>query len=619
MTIRRTATSKDHIPGLPSLDDIAVTGGQDTEALKAFYEQYGFKGLVKQLETHDVPPELIEEHRSKKKVGPGPAGGLFEEPDLSGLSQASQPALRHDLHLGAVRRLAGAAGGRGAGGASTPRPVRSTRCGPRSSACRSASKPGEAAYIPLGHSYGDAPEQLPRDEVLARLKPWLENPDKKKLGQHIKYDRHVFANHGIEVQGYAHDTMLQSYVLEVHKPHGLASLAERHLGRTGIDYEDHHRQGRAPDPVLRRCRSTRRPSIPARTPTRRWTCTWRCGRKLQADSKLSFIYDLEISSSEALYRVERNGVLIDGPMLARQSNELGQRMMQLEKEAHDLAGQPFNLGSPKQIGEILFTKLGLPVTKKTPSGVPSTDEEVLEKLAEDYPLPAKLLEHRGLSKLKGTYTDKLAQMAHPSTRPRAHALRAGGGGDRAPVEQRPQPAEHPGQDGRRPARARGLHRAAGPQDRQRRLQPDRAAHHGAPERATTRCCGPSREGMDVHRATAAEVFGVAPDQVTSEQRRYAKVINFGLIYGMSAFGLARNLGIDGDGGQELHPALFRALSGREELHGRDAAVGQEQGLCRDGVRPAPVPAGDQFTQWPAPRRRRARRRSTRRCRARRPT
>ena len=263
-------------------------------------------------------------------------------------------------------------------------------------------------------------------------------------------------------------------------------------------------------------------------------------------------------------------MLIDAPTLAQQSHELGQRIMQLEHEAHELAGQPFNLGSPKQIGEIFFSKLGLPVVKKTASGAPSTDEEVLEKLAEDYPLPAKILEHRGLSKLKGTYTDKLAQMAHPRTgRVHTHYAQAVAVTGRL-SQQRPQPAEHPDPHRRRPARARGLRRAAGPRDRQRRLQPDRAAHHGAPSARTRRCCAPSREGMDVHRATAGEVFGVAPDQVSSEQRRYAKVINFGLIYGMSSFGLARNLGIETKAAAALHRPLLPALSGREALHGRDA-------------------------------------------------
>eukprot|EP01034_Spumella_vulgaris_P032250 gene32252-39822_t len=275
-------------------------------------------------------------------------------------------------------------------------------------------QPGEAAYIPLRHEGPDAPAQLPLDEVLARLKPWLEDPKHHKLGQHIKYDRHVFANHSIEVQGYTHDTMLQSYVLEVHKPHNLTSLAERHTGRKGITYEDLCGKGAHQIPfsqvdVAKAAEYSCEDSDQTLDVHR---ALW---PQLEKDDKLRFVYELEMASSETLYRIERNGVLIDAPTLAAQSHELGQRIMALEAQAHELAGQPFNLGSPKQIGDIFFTKLGLPVVKKTPSGAPSTDEEVLEKLAEDYPLPARILEHRSLSKLKGTYTDKLAQMAHPRT------------------------------------------------------------------------------------------------------------------------------------------------------------------------------------------------------------
>ncbi|HWI78358.1 MAG TPA: DNA polymerase I, partial [Ramlibacter sp.] len=420
-------------------------------------------------------------------------------------------------------------------------------------------KPGEAAYIPLAHSYGDAPEQLPREEVLSRLKPWLENAERKKLGQHIKYDRHVFANHGIEVQGYAHDTMLQSYVLEVHKPHGLASLAERHLGRSGIDYETIAGKGAHQIPFSQ-VSVDKAAEYSCEDSDQTLDVHLALWPKLQADSKLSFIYDLEIRSSEALYRVERNGVLIDAPMLARQSAELGQRMMQLEREAHELAGQPFNLGSPKQIGDILFTKLGLPVTKKTPSGVASTDEEVLEKLAEDYPLPAKLLEHRGLSKLKGTYTDKLAQMAHPRTgRVHTHYAQAvaitGRLSSNDPNLQNIPVKTAEGRRVREAFIAAPGHKIASADYSQIEL---RIMAHLSEDAALLRAF---REGMDVHRATAAEVFGAAPDEVTSEQRRYAKVINFGLIYGMSAFGLARNLGIDGTAAKNYIQRYFERYPG----------------------------------------------------------
>ena len=556
LTIKQDCELHEYIPGLPSLQDIAVTGGQDSEALKAFYEKYGFKGLVKQLQSHEQPPEHIEPQHAARKMGEG--ADLFDEPDLSGLSKAA------NLHYDTIftwaqfdqwlARLEAAELAAVDTETTSLDEMRAQIVGVSFSV-----QPGEAAYVPLAHSYGDAPEQLPRDEVLARLKPWLENPHKKKLGQHIKYDRHVFANHGIEVQGYAHDTMLQSYVLEVHKPHGLASLAERHLGRSGIDYESLTGKGVhqisfsqvAVDKAAEySCEDSDQTLDVHRV-------LW---PRLQADEKLRFIYDLEIKSSEALYRIERTGVLIDGPMLARQSAELGLRIMELEKEAHALAGQPFNLGSPKQIGEILFTKLGLPVVKKTPSGTPSTDEEVLEKLAEDYPLPAKLLEHRGLSKLKGTYTDKLAQMANPRTgRVHTHYAQAvavtGRLSSNDPNLQNIPVKTAEGRRVREAFVAAPGHAIASADYSQIEL---RIMAHLSEDEALVRAFN---EGLDVHRATAAEVFGVAPDQVSSEQRRYAKVINFGLIYGMSSFGLARNLGIDNTAAKNYIQRYFERYPG----------------------------------------------------------
>jgi DNA polymerase I len=558
VTIKKDCDLKDHIPGLPELEDIAVKDGQDTEGLKAFYERYGFKGLVKQLEVHDVPPELIEEHKSRKKVGSGAGGGLFEEPDLSGISQASNLQYdtiftwaQFDEWLAKVEAAELVAVDTET---SSLDEMKAEIIGVSFSV-----KPGEAAYIPVAHSYGDAPEQLRRDEVLARLKPWLENPAKLKLGQHVKYDRHVFANHGIEVQGYAHDTMLQSYVLEVHKPHGLASLAERHLGRSGIDYETITGKGAHQIPFAQ-VSIDKAAEYSCEDSDQTLDVHRALWPRLEADSKLRFIYELEMRSSETLYRIERNGVLIDGPILAKQSQELGQRMMQLEKEAHELAGQPFNLGSPKQIGEILFTKLGLPVVKKTPSGVASTDEEVLEKLAEDYPLPAKLLEHRGLSKLKGTYTDKLAQMAHPRTgRVHTHYAQAvavtGRLSSNDPNLQNIPVKTAEGRRVREAFIAPPGHKIASADYSQIEL---RIMAHISEDEALLRAF---REGMDVHRATAAEVFGVAPDGVSSEQRRYAKVINFGLIYGMSSFGLARNLGIDNTAAKNYIQRYFERYPG----------------------------------------------------------
>jgi DNA polymerase-1 len=348
-------------------------------------------------------------------------------------------------------------------------------------------------------------------------------------------------------------------VLEVHKPHGLASLAERHLGRSGIDYETITGKGAHQIPFAQ-VSVEKAAEYSCEDSDQTLDVHQALWPRLEKDSKLRFIYELEIRSSEALYRVERNGVLIDGPILAKQSAELGQRMMQLEKDAHDLAGQPFNLGSPKQIGEILFTKLGLPVVKKTPSGVASTDEEVLEKLAEDYPLPAKLLEHRGLSKLKGTYTDKLAQMAHPRTgRVHTHYAQAvavtGRLSSNDPNLQNIPVKTAEGRRVREAFIAPPGHFIASADYSQIEL---RIMAHLSEDDALLRAF---REGLDVHRATAAEVFGVAPGEVTSEQRRYAKVINFGLIYGMSSFGLARNLGIDNTAAKNYIQRYFERYPG----------------------------------------------------------
>jgi DNA polymerase-1 len=541
LTIRTNCDLKDHIPGLPELEDILI-GGQDVDQLKEFYERYGFKGLVKQLEEHAVPPELLEEYKksAKGRAAP-PSGGLFEEPDLSGLSQATtlhyETIFTWDQFETWVHRLEAASLVALDTETDSLDEMLANIVG-----LSFSTEPGLAAYVPLAHDYQGAPDQLSREAVLERLKSWLENPEKRKLGQHVKYDRHVFANHGIEVQGYVHDTMLQSYVLEVHKPHGLASLAERHLGRTGIDYETVAGKG-VHQITFNQVPVDKAAEYSCEDSDQTLDVHLALWPKLENDRKLRFIYDLEMQCSEVLYRIERNGVLIDAQALSRQSNELGNRIMQLEREAHELAGQPFNLGSPKQIGEIFFGKLGLPVVKKTASGAPSTDEEVLEKLAEDYPLPAKILEHRGLSKLKGTYTDKLPLMQHPRTgRVHTHYAQAvavtGRLSSNDPNLQNIPIRTAEGRRIREAFVAPPGYRVASADYSQIEL---RIMAHISEDEALLRAF---REDIDVHRATASEVFAVAVDQVSNEQRRYAKVINFGLIYGMSSFGLARNLGIE---------------------------------------------------------------------------
>ncbi|MDO9450470.1 MAG: DNA polymerase I, partial [Rugosibacter sp.] len=272
-----------------------------------------------------------------------------------------------------------------------------------------------AAYLPLGHSYAGVPTQLPLAETLETLRPWLESPQHHKLGQHLKYDRHIFANHGVHLAGIVEDTLLESYVLESDKPHDLGSLAARHCELKTLSYDDITGKGasRISFAQVDIHRATEYAAEDA-------DVTWRVHQVLRPqlanEPVLEALYrDLELPVAEILFRIERNGVLIDAAALTRQSHELGSKMQILEGEVHTLAGQPFNLNSPKQLAEILFTRQGLPVVKKTPSGAPSTDEEVLEKLAEDYPLPKKILDYRSLAKLKNTYTDKLPKMVEPST------------------------------------------------------------------------------------------------------------------------------------------------------------------------------------------------------------
>ena len=597
LTIKTDCDLNGWVPGLPAMDSIAV-GAQDTGALRLFCEKYGFKGLAKSLEAQaaqgngvgsakrsadgsdpisvraqTTSPGLFDDDTSSD-TGTGEMGGRADSASRS----RSDPHFPHsyttildwetfDTWLGKLQAAE-----------LTALDTETTSLDEMRAEIVGISfsvEPGQAAYIPVAHRHPGAPEQLNREAVLARLKPWLEDPNALKLGQHIKYDRHVFANHGIEVQGYAHDTMLQSYVLEVHMPHGLSSLAQRHLGRSGITFEDLCGKGASQicfDQV----------DIPkaAEYSSEDSDQTLHVHRvlwpQLQANDKLKFIYELEIASSEALYRIERNGVLIDAPTLAAQSHALGQRILQLETEAYEIAGQPFNLSSPKQLGEIFFDKLGMPVVKKTATGARSTDEEVLEKLAEDFPLPAKLLEHRGLAKLKGTYTDKLAQLANPRTgRVHTHYAQAvavtGRLSSNDPNLQNI-PIRTP--EGRRVreafvAPAGSVIASADYSQIELRIMA-----HISDDAALLRAF---HDGLDVHRATAAEVFGVAVDQVSSEQRRYAKVINFGLIYGMSAYGLARNLGIDNTAAKNYITRYFERYPGVRAYMETTRQIAKQQG------------------------------------------
>jgi DNA polymerase-1 len=529
VTVKTDCDFAEHVPGWPALASLALKP-VDREALLEFYTRYGFKTWKRELEealgtgaAADAPvvldnptPMLAKQpiNRSYTTVLTPEALELWAD------KVESAPLAAIDTETDSLDPMAAQIVG-----------------------ISLSVSPGEAAYIPLRHSYAGAPDQLPVDMVLARLKPWLENADAPKLGQNLKYDSHVLANAGITVRGYVHDTLLQSYVLEAHKPHSLDSLAQRHLGRAGLSYEDVCGKGAHQIPFAQVDieRAAEYSCEDSEMTLQVHQTLW---PQVEAERGLRFVYEkIEMPVTHLLQRIERNGVLIDPVRLAQQSQQLGERMLQLEREAHELAGQPFNMGSPKQIGEILFGKLGLPVIKKTASGSPSTDEEVLDKLAEDYPLPAKLLEHRSLSKLKGTYTDKLPLMVNPKTG-RVHtnyAQAVAVTGRLSSNEPNLQNIPIRTAEGRRVREAfiappGRVIVSADYSQIELRIMADISGDENLLKAFA--------EGMDVHRATAAEVFGVEPAAVTSEQRRYAKTINFGLIYGMGAFGLAASLGIE---------------------------------------------------------------------------
>jgi len=421
-------------------------------------------------------------------------------------------------------------------------------------------EPGVAAYIPVAHRYPGAPAQLSRGHVLAKLKPWLEDATKPKVGQHLKYDCHVLQNYGIHVQGIVHDTLLESYVVESHRSHDMESLALRWLNRKTISYVEICGKGASQigfDEVDIE-RATEYAAEDADITLQLHQTLW---PKIDKVDGLRFIYQtIELPTSRVLQRIERNGVFIDVQRLQAQSHELGTKLLQLEQQAYELAGQPFNLNSPKQLGEIFFEKLKHPVVKKTASGAPSTDEEVLHKLAEDYPLPKLLLEYRGLAKLKSTYTDKLPKMVNPTTG-RVHTNY----GQAIAVTGRLSSNDPNLQNiPVRTAEGRRIREAFIASPGNVIVSADysqielRIMAHLSEDPAMLRAFA---EGDDIHRATAAEIFGVSLDEVQAEQRRAAKVINFGLIYGMSAFGLAGNLGIERAAAQMYMEKYFNRFAG----------------------------------------------------------
>ncbi len=441
-----------------------------------------------------------------------------------------------------------------------------------------AVEPGKAAYVPLAHDYPGAPEQLDRDQVLKQLKPLLEDADKAKLGQHLKYDLNVLANHGIRLRGIAHDTMLESYVLDsTATRHDMDSLARKYLDHQTILFEEVAGKGA-------RQLSFNQVAIEQAAPyaaedaditLRLHETLW---PKLQAEAGLRAVYqDIEIPLIPILAAMEQRGVLVDRKLLATQSRELAKRLHEIETQAHDIAGQPFNLGSPKQIQEILFDKLELPVLSKTPKGAPSTAENVLQELADQgHELPRVLLEHRSLSKLKSTYTDKLPEQIDADTG-RVHtsyhqAVAATGRLSSSDPNLQNIPIRT--EEGRRirqafiaPEGCRLL--AADYSQIELRIM----AHLSRDEGLLAAFAADA----DIHRATAAEVFGIPPEQVSGDQRRSAKAINFGLIYGMSAFGLARQLGIDRGAAQRYVDLYFERYPGVKRYMDETREQAREQG------------------------------------------
>ncbi len=581
-TGRRLLTVKTDVP-LPFEMESLTDKGPDAGKLAALYERFGFRTLRDALRNQEDAPEggasTLPPTPSQGRGGTSGRNFAFlSQPEARGdvtpfvATRQYDTILDRDSFERWVAKLEAA-------------PIacfdtETTSLDPMSAqlvGLSFAATPGEAAYLPVTHRYQGVPEQLAIDYVLERLRAWFEDAAKLKVGQNAKYDRHVLANHGITVRGVVHDTLLESYVLESHQRHDMDALATRYLGTTGLlQYTDVAGKGAAQIPFdqVDVQRATEYSAEDADVTLQLHSALW---PRIEADAKLKRIYaEIEIPVAGVLLAMERNGVLIDAQLLARQGNELGQKMLQLEREAHELAGGPFNLGSPKQLCEVLFTRLALRTIKKTPTGAPSVDEEVLEKLAEDHPICRKLLEHRGIAKLKGTYTDKLPRMVHPKTG-RVHTTYAQSVAVTGRLASNdPNLQNIPV----RTAEGRRIREAFIAPPGSKIVSADysqvelRIMAHLSGDRSLVEAFA---KGEDVHRHTASEVFDTAPGEVTSEQRRYAKVINFGLIYGMSAFGLAQNLSIERAAAQSYMDKYFARYPGVAAYMERTRMEARERG------------------------------------------
>lgn len=554
-------------------DGLAVTASE-TATLLAFFERFEFKGFANELRGANSTP--ASDHKSAAPQQADLLGAAT--PNASAPSSASAPAVtafatvvaaekkpRHyktiftNEELDAVVTAINAS-------ELTCFDTETTSLEPMLAQIVGLSfawTPFEAVYIPLTHRYPGVPEQLPLADTLAKLKPWFEDASKNKLAQNAKYDEHVLLNHGIQVRGIAHDTLLEDYVLESHKPHDMDSMALRFLDEKTIKFEDVAGKGAKQigfdEVVIERASEYSAEDSDVTLRLHQAIYPY-----VAADEKLKYVYEsLELPTREVLVRIERNGVLVDAALLGRQSHELGLQINALEQKAYELAGQPFNLGSPKQLGEILFGKLGIPVKRKTATGQPSTDEEVLTELAEDYPLPKLLLEHRSLSKLKSTYTDKLPRMVNATTG-RVHTnygqatAITGRLSSNDPNLQNIPVRTPQGREIRKAFIAPPGSRIVSADYSQIEL---RIMAHISQDASLLDAFA---KGLDIHKATAADIFGIPIEDITSEQRRYTKAVNFGLIYGMGAFGLASQLGIERNAAQQFIDKYFARYPGVAE-------------------------------------------------------
>ena len=439
-----------------------------------------------------------------------------------------------------------------------------------------STEPGRAAYIPVGHDYVGCPDQLDLEFVLEKLKPWLEDSKRKKLGQNLKFDLHIFMNHGIRVRGIQHDTLLQSYVLESHRKHDMDSLASRHLGIKTTTYDEVTGKGAA-----RICFSSVDLSVAAEYAAEDADITLQLHQQLwsalEKEPELIGIYrDIELPAMEVLFEIERFGVLVDAQALNDQTKSLGERISVIEKDAFEEAGSSFNLSSPKQLQEILFNQKQLPILKKTPGGQPSTNEEVLQQLALDHPLPALILQHRTLTKLKTTYTEKLPKMLDKQTG-RIHtnyAQAVANTGRLASNDPNLQNIPIRTEEGRRVREAfiappGKIIVSADYSQIELRIMA-----HLSEDQSLIQAF---KNGEDIHRQTASEIFNISSTQVSTEQRRYAKVINFGLIYGMSAFGLAKQLGVERSAAQQYIDRYFARYPGVANYMDRSKTHAKERG------------------------------------------